>query len=420
MPLATALAKKYASIDIGSFVGWGPRMSIASRLHEVFPREQVGSQTNVLYEYQYHQAAAKALTLLSDDSVVCVYCEWHDDYVTENGIPLSPCFTFYQVKTRIKSKGPWPLGGFFGLARKSKGNAEPPSDASSIFGRLWDHTTKFGGNCKNFIFVTDAGIESDFSNFLTDVHAHKCSTELSAESGKIFERILAQSSQSLDGVTAESLFAFLSKLRVQEAIGSAQDLDGVKALLASQIFDSSEVDLAMSEARKIGGGLVSKVRTKSHLVLKTLPETTEELRQLKGLVVEEVLKELSLSIEGYRLLRQEGKAAVKTLSRLHRLCKKSGIPEEYIPLLCSCKLAWTSWWVEERDKLDALDTLALKHDCAGLLKVHRAGSLDFEALLDQCRILADKHRNVLTSFAPITREAVFGLVLEIAVEAAEQ
>ena len=395
-------------------------MSIATGLHEVFPREQIGSQTDALYEYQYHQAAAKALTLLADDSIVCVYCEWHDDYVAENGIPSSPRFTFHQVKTRTKSKGPWPPGEFFGLARRPKGKAEPPSEASSIFGRLWDHTSKFGSNCSNFIFVTDAGIDPQFSDFLADVHGHECSTELSAESGKIFDRILAQSSQSLDGVTAESLFAFLSKLRVEEAIGSAQDLDGVKALLASRIFDSSEVDLAMSEARKIGGGLVSKVRSRSHLILKALPETTEELRQLKGLVVDDVLKELSLSIEGYRSLKQEGKTAVRTLSRLHRLCRRTKIPEEYIPLLCSCKLAWTSWWVDERDKVDALDALALKHDCADLLKVHRAGSLDFQGLLDQSRIIADKHRTVLTSFTPITREAVFGLLLEMAVEAAEQ
>jgi hypothetical protein len=314
-------------------------MSNTSGLHEVFPREQVGSQTGALYEYQYHQAAAKALTLLADDSIVCVYCEWHDDFVAENGTSSAPCFTFHQVKTRTKSKGPWPLGEFFGLARKPKGEAEPASDSSSIFGRLWDHTSKFGSNCSNFVFVTDAGIETKFSGFLADIHAHKSLAELSAESSMLFERILAQSSQALNGVSAESLFAFLSKLRVEEAIGNAQDLDGVKALLASRIFDSSEVDLAMSEARKIGGELVSKVRSRSHLVLTILPKTTEDLRQLKGLVVDDVLRELSLSIEEYRSLRQEGRTAVRTLSRLHRLCKRTGIPEEYIPLLCSCKLA---------------------------------------------------------------------------------
>jgi hypothetical protein len=52
--------------------------------------------------------------------------------------------------------------------------------------------------------------------------------------------------------------------------------------------------------------------------------------------------------------------------------------------------------------------------------VHRAGSLNFQGLLDQSRIIAEKHRTVLTSFTPITREAVFGLLLEMAVEAAEQ
>jgi hypothetical protein len=101
--------------------------------------------------------------------------------------------------------------------------------------------------CSNFVFVTDAGIEPKFSDFLADIHAHKSSAELSVESSKLFERILAQSSQSLNGVTVESLFAFLSKLRLEEAIGNAHDLDGVKALLASRIFDSSEVDRRKQE-----------------------------------------------------------------------------------------------------------------------------------------------------------------------------
>ena len=45
-------------------------------LHQVQPREQVGAQTGAQYEFQYHQAAAEALSLLEGLGVGCVYCEW--------------------------------------------------------------------------------------------------------------------------------------------------------------------------------------------------------------------------------------------------------------------------------------------------------------------------------------------------------
>ncbi len=384
------------------------------QLHEIAPREQVGAQTGALYEYQYHQAAAEALLLLTDDDIGCIYCEWHDDFVSERA--CTPCYDFHQVKTRTKSKGPWRATEFFGLKKKLKGKPDPASDASCIFAYLWDHTTKFGLSCHSFVFVTDAGIESDFAALLNDVHACMSPGKLSGASATLFQRIVAQSAQTLTGVTESSLFSCLSILRIGDAIGSAQDLDGVKALLASRVFDSSEVDLLMSEARKIGAELVDEVRHRSHLVLVTLPGTTKELRKAKGLVIDDVLKVLSLSVEGYRQLRQEGKDAVRTLSRLHRLCRKSQIPEEHIPLLCTCKLAWASWWLDERDKLDAVDVLALRHDCAELLKAHVAGSLGFSDLLGQATALADRYRSIFTSFKPITSQGVFGLLLEIAVE----
>jgi hypothetical protein len=138
-------------------------------LHEVSPREQVGPQTGALYEYQYHQAAAEALSLLSNDDLVCVYCEWHDDFVSED--VSSSGYAFHQVKTRIKSKGPWRISEFFGLRKKTKDQPEPPAEASSIFAHLWDHTSKFGSRCRTFVFVTDAGVESDFATFINEVHA---------------------------------------------------------------------------------------------------------------------------------------------------------------------------------------------------------------------------------------------------------
>ncbi len=135
---------------------------VEQTIHEVTPREQVGARTGELYEYQYHQAAAEALSLINDADTLCVYCEWHDDYVTER----SPGYVFFQVKTRTKSKGPWPFTELFGLGKKPKGKPRPVINKNSIFAHLWDHTQKFGPRCTQFIFVSDAGIDAQLEDIL--------------------------------------------------------------------------------------------------------------------------------------------------------------------------------------------------------------------------------------------------------------
>jgi len=76
----------------------------AARLGEVEPRERAGAQTGRKYEYQYERTARASLDLLVDScKQVCVYCDWHDDYVAEVGD--SPTrYVFHQVKGRSTSQ----------------------------------------------------------------------------------------------------------------------------------------------------------------------------------------------------------------------------------------------------------------------------------------------------------------------------
>jgi hypothetical protein len=93
------------------------------RLGHVEPRERVGAQTGRKYEYQYERTARAALDLLAEDAKhVCVYCDWHDDYVIETGQPPA-CYVFHQVKGRKLSQGPWKFTDFFGV--KKKESAKP-------------------------------------------------------------------------------------------------------------------------------------------------------------------------------------------------------------------------------------------------------------------------------------------------------
>jgi DNA-binding Xre family transcriptional regulator len=177
------------------------------------------------------------------------------------------------------------------------------------------------------------------------------------------------------------------------------------------------VDLKVSESKKIAADLVALVREKSHRVLQDPPKSVVELRAAKGLVLEDLLRILSLSTAGYRELKSGGQASVVALSRLHRLCKRSNVPESLIPDLCRYKTAWEAWLHGQRHIVNGLDFLTLKKGCADALRVHAAGNMNFVGLHAEAKALGDKFRGVLTSTEPLTDELVFGLIISLAVEA---
>ena len=391
------------------------QLSADRTLFEVVPREQVGAVTGSLYEYQYHQAAAEALVLLESADAICIYCEWHDDFVTEtNGVG---CYAFHQVKTRQKAKGPWTWKEFFGYSAKGKEQEEPKLRGDSIFSHLWDHTKKFGARCGKFVFITDAGIAIPMSVLLEDTKQCQTADSLAGESSKIFGKLMIQAKRTFPEITAEAFLAFLKRLEVKEGLGEVRGLNQTKILIADLILGASEVDLRISEAKKIGAQLVAVVRDKSHLILKTLPASIEELRSRKGLMIEDILGVLSLSVEGYKQLREGGRDSVVTLSRLQRYCKRNKIAESLIPDLCTYKVGWIAWWMEQRSLVDELDYLALKSECAEILTAHSSGTLKIDKLVEQAKSLAEKYRAKLPSSEPLTGELVMGLIIALVVDA---
>lgn len=412
--LSTTIGR-HREITVASIKGTKPE------LHEEFPREQVGAPTGERFEFQYHQAAADALQVLDDTRVACVYCEWHDDYVIEAAGVAS--YRFHQVKTRSIKQGPWTVNEFFGIKRPrgrqpKKGPPKPgTADKSSIFSRLFDHVKRFGDRCEHFIFVTDNEASGDFESLLRAVDSATGPGGLTGDPLGGFNQLYAALITAFHSLTKDELFGFLKKLKFQSAMGKLADLKGCRILIAGRIREISEVDLKVSEAEKIGTDLVSTVRKKSHLVLKNLPTSTQELRDAKGLILDDVLKILSLSSAGYRELKVGGRISVVTLSRLHRLCKESGIDNALIPDLCRFKTSWDAWWIVERNNMNPLDQVALKQECANALRIHADGKLDFKGLHAEATALARKYVSTLTTSTPLTEELVFGQMLSLAVEA---
>lgn len=391
-----------------------------AELHQILPREQIGAVTGDRYDFQYHQAAADCLQVLDDKKVACVYCEWHDDYVIEAVGVVS--YRFHQVKTRSASYGPWKLNEFFGIKRppgKVKKGAPKAGTATtdSIFGRLYDHVSRFSDRCEWFVFVTDAGLASDFEALLNAARAVADHSALSGDTAGEFAKLHAALLSAFPSLTADNLFGFIKRLYVQEALGKLGELKACRTLIGGRIHEMSEVNLTMSEAQKIGSDLVATVREKSHRVLHTPPATMAELRAAKGFVLDDVLRILSLSSEGYRELKSGGRDSVITLSRLDRLCKRSGVTGVLVPDLCRLKTMWEAWWIAQRHGVNILDQIALKKECADALRVHVDGKLDFNGLHSEAKALASKYGPVLTSTEPITKELVFGLMMALAVEA---
>lgn len=385
------------------------------QLHEVDPREQAGASSGDRFEFQYHQAAADALHVLDESQVACVYCEWHDDYVIEAAGIVA--YRFHQVKTRSSSQGPWTLNEFFGIKRTRGPSGAVSVTADSIFGRLLDHVAKFGDRCECFVFVSDAGASNDFEGLLDAVRSETGPDSLSGDSATEFEKLQSALVSVHSTLTRQNLFAFLSKLYIREALGKLGDLKACRTLIGGRIYEMSEVNLTMSEAQKIGANLVAAVRERSHRVLKVLPASTTELRATKGLVLDDVLRILSLSSAGYRELQSSGRDRVVTLSRLHRLCQRSNVPEVIIPDLCRLKTNWEAWWIAQRHHVNSLDLISMKKACADVLSVHAKGNLDFSGLRAEAKNIASKYAKVLTSTEPITEELVVGLLMSLAVEA---
>jgi hypothetical protein len=387
-------------------------------LHAHMPREQKGSQTGALYEYQYLQAAVASLDILNNPkSLVCVYCDWHDDYVVEEA---STVYLFHQVKTRTIARGPWDILEFFEIKRRKQGGKNgsyPPASAKSIFAKMYDNYVRFGSRCQRFVFVIDNMINEEFSDLLADAQVATGPSNLNI--GKdAFELIFAGVEQTIAGLTRQSFFDFLHRLEVREAVGKVNATRDGEHVLAGRIVDLSEIQVESEEARKIGAQLVSLVRRKSHAVLpEPPPQTVDSLRHQKGVSIDDLLEVLSLSRDGYEFLKSQGRDAILSVSRLQRLCRKRNTPDEIIKDMCRFKSQWDAWWLVERHRVEPTDAFALKNACLMLLRLHSDGKKELDEVVSESKSIAARFSTLGTT-SPLTDSHVLGHIFSLWVEIA--
>lgn len=391
-------------------------MSGPPRLGQIEPRERAGAQTGRKYEYQYERTARAALDLLTDAAKhVCVYCDWHDDYVVETGDPPTR-YVFHQVKGRKSSQGPWTFSEFFGVVmnkakKPSKRTATMKADA--VAPRMMQHYRKFSDNCAGVAFVTNAGLDPALSEFLEAIGASADISALPSDVRIAFDH-LAGAYAATDpplAPSADALFTWLRGLSVQTDQGNLEDANTALLELAGVVVDYSEIDLHLLQAKQIAREIVNRVRTKVGHCTTVVPAADRQLRHDKGIVVAELLTELSLSPDAYEELKAgASREAVKTLSRLHRYCLKHKMEAHIVPI-CGFKGLWDTWRTIERHFLKSADYVLLENKANEVLKT----DLKIDQMVAEAKVIAKQFAGLTAT--PLTPEHVMGLIFSLAAQA---
>ena len=388
-------------------------LSDGRRLGQVEPRERVGAQTGRSYEYQYERTARAALDLLADsEKHLCVYCEWHDDYVVEIGDPPTR-YVFHQVKGRRSSRGPWTFRELFGVAMKraTAPSRKPATVKDAIVPLMLLHHENFGESCAGLAFVTNAGLDSVLSRFLDAIGNADNEVALPEEARIALDHV-ARSYTAADPKLAPSavdLFRWLRGLVVHTEKGQLQNKDAALLELADVVVDFSEIELLQRQAKQIAREIVNRVRGKAAHCTTIVPTSDHQLRQDKGIVIAELLGLLSLSAQAYEQLKAgAGKDTVKTLSRLHRFCLKNKM-ENALVSICEFKAAWDIWRTIERHFLSRTDYLLLEYKAGEVLKA----GLSMDRIVAEAKDIAKQFG---TTSTPLTSEHVMGLIFSLAAQ----
>lgn len=385
------------------------------RLSQIEPRERVGAQTGRKYEYQYERTARAALDLLVDElKYVCVYCDWHDDYVIEAGDPPTH-YVFHQVKGRKSSRGPWTFAEFFGVAKKKARTflkKPAPVKPGAIVPLMLLHYKNFSHSCAGLVFVTNTGLDPVLSKFLEEIAAAENETALPEEVQIAFQHI-ARAYIATDpqvAPLATDLFAWLHGLKVHTDQGHLEDPNAALLEMADVVVNFSEIDLVQRQAKQIAREIVSQVQGRVAHSSTVVPTSDEQLRRDKGIAIADLLGVLSLSAQAYEQLKAgEGKDKVKTLSRLQRFCQKYNMNES-LEAICGFKAEWDVWRTVERHFLKSADYVLLEGKARDVLNA----GMTIERIVSEAKDIAKQFEGI--PGMALTPECILGLIFSLAAQ----
>jgi hypothetical protein len=381
------------------------------RLGDIEPRERSGAKTGRRYEYQYERTARRALTLLDhDEKHVCVYCDWHDDFVVERGDPPTR-YVFHQVKGRKSSLGPWTFQEFFGVAKRV---VRPlPKTArfrkNAVVALMLLHYGNFPHTCEGLAFVTNTGLEPQLEEFLNALKSAGTLGNLGAADRTSFD-FIALAYLAGKKPLAPSPDVLFERIRAISLWLDEPHLDDSNVAiveLVDLIERYSEINLVYAQSKKIAKAVIEKVRQKAHFDKTIIPATEQRLRQEKGIDVTELLGVLSLSTDGYDALRR-GTAPVdiKQLSRIQRYCERIGA-KELTADVCAAKAEWEAWRTIERHTMEKLSFMTLVDKATAIV----ASSYPLHRMIKEAKTIADEFQGLTAT--PLEGSHVLGLMFSI-------
>lgn len=320
------------------------------KLHEVEPRENVGRETIARYQAQFRGAAFECLSLLEDEALDRVYCDYHDDFVSRLNVNGSYVYNFFQVKTKGKLNYQWSVNDVLGI-RKGAKKCEPAKITDSYAGKLLIHTIRFENSCGNVVFLTNVHLNDDLEGVRDAIQGDS--------DNKYYKLLLENFNDALSPevpIEDQDIIDRIKKLQLKSNISYLNPYDDKFFSEAREtIYQYSEIDLQRSECEEILNSLISLVERKSFG--KLLEEIEEDdLDDIAGVSLAEMLDILSISKAAYQRLRDGGDPqAVKSASIIHRLMSEAGASERMIEFVSDCKVRWDIWYRDKRHTIPEFD-----------------------------------------------------------------
>jgi len=319
-------------------------------LHEIEPRENVGRDTIARYQAQFRGAAFQCLSLLEDDQLDRVYCDYHDDFVSRLNVDGEHIYNFYQVKTKKKLNAQWSVNEIFGMRKKAK-SADPSRISCSFAGKLLIHTIKFENSCGEVAFLTNIHVDDDVENLMESISANGDNNHYKLLLENFNDALCSESP-----IEDEKIIERVQKLQLKSNLPYLNPHDDTFFAIAREtIYKYSEIDLQHTECHEILKNLISLVERKSFT--KLLEELSEsDLDSSAGIGLSEILDILSISKGAYQSFKDSGDIqAIKSASIIQRLMSNAGASERMIEYVSGCKVNWDIWMRDKRHTIPEFD-----------------------------------------------------------------
>ncbi|EUC68754.1 hypothetical protein Y017_03600 [Alcanivorax sp. 97CO-5] len=383
-----------------------------TKLHEIEPRENAGRETIARYQAQFRGAAFECLSLLEGEALDRVYCDYQDDFVSRLNVSGNYVYNFFQVKTKGKLNYQWSVNDVLGI-RKGAKTCEPFKITESYLGRLLIHTIRFEKSCGNVVFLTNVHLNDDLEGLRDAIQG--------CGDNSYYKLLIESFNEALTPeapIEDQKIIDRIKKLQIKSNIPYLNPHDDRFFSEAREtIYQYSEIDLQRSECEEILNSLISLVERKSFgKLLEEIGE--EELDDIAGISLSEMLDILSISKAAYQSLRDSGDSqAIKNASIIHRLMSKAGASERMIEFVSDCKVRWDIWFRDKRHTIPDFDlNIILEEIESNAAEWVRSG--------EKLPILRNRIDNVLSSLdddnlsSTLNRELLLGAVFSFLVRGA--